>query len=76
MNDHIEIKIVHLQPMFVASFPAYGPAPEDEAWGHVDQSEWFYIVRFKQKDLWPEYPTNFPNDTLQTEFSERWLESV
>jgi hypothetical protein len=24
------------------------PAPEDEAWGHVDNSEWFYIVRFKQ----------------------------
>ena len=44
------------------------PAPEDEAWDHVDQeSEWFYIVRFKQKDLWPEYPEAFANDTLQTE---------
>jgi hypothetical protein len=52
------------------------PAPEDEAWGHVDHSEWFYIIRFKQKDLWPEYPDNFANDTLQTEFSERWLEAV
>jgi hypothetical protein len=33
-------------------------------------------VRFKQKDLWPEYPDDFPNDSLQTEFSERWLEPV
>ena len=52
------------------------PAPEDESWGHVDHSEWFYIVRFKQKDLWPEYPAAFANDSLQTEFSERWLEAV
>jgi hypothetical protein len=50
------------------------PAPEDEAWDHTDHSEWFYIVRFRQKDLWPEYPDAFAKDTLQTEFSERWLE--
>ena len=52
------------------------PAPEDEAWDNVDDPEWFYIVRFKQKDLWDEYPDAYANDTLQTEFSERWLESV
>ena len=50
------------------------PAPEDEAWDNVDNPEWFYIVRFKQKDLWPEYPDAYANDTLQTELSERWLE--
>ncbi len=50
------------------------PAPEDEAWDNVDKPEWFYIVRFKQKELWPEYPDVYENDTLQTEFSERWLE--
>lgn len=50
------------------------PAPEDEAWDNTDKSEWFYIVRFRQKDLWPEYPDTYANDTLQTEFSERWLE--
>jgi len=49
--------------------------PEDEAWNRDDaQPEQFYIVRFLQKDLWEEYP--FDNDTLQTEFPDRWLESV
>ena len=47
--------------------------PEDEAWNRDDaQPEQFYIVRFRQKDLWEEYP--FDNDTLQTEFPDRWLE--
>src|SRR5436305_11792638 len=45
--------------------------PEDEAWNRDDaQPEQFYIVRFRQKDLWEEYP--FDNDTLQTEFPDRW----
>lgn len=52
------------------------PAPEDEAWGNVDKSEWFYTVCFRQKDLWPEYPDVYPNDAVQTDFSERWLELV
>lgn len=47
--------------------------PEDEAFNRDDgQPEQFYIVRFRQQDLWPEYP--FERDTLQTEFSDRWLE--
>lgn len=50
------------------------PAPEDESWGHVDKSEWFYIVCFRQVDLWPDYPAQYAKDSLQTEFSERWLE--
>lgn len=32
MENTIEIKFVHLNPMLVASFPAYGPEPENEAW--------------------------------------------
>ena len=52
------------------------PAAEDEAWDNCDNPEWFYIVRFKQQDLWPEYPDTYSNDTLQTELSERWLELV
>jgi hypothetical protein len=48
-------------------------APEDEAWNRGDaRPEQYYIVRFRQQDLWPEYP--FGNDTLQTEFPDRWLE--
>jgi hypothetical protein len=49
--------------------------PEDEAWNRDDAPrEQFYIVRFRQKDLWEDYP--FDNDTLQTEFPDRWLEPV
>jgi DNA gyrase inhibitor GyrI len=32
MEKTIEVKIVHLEPLFVACFPAYGPEPETEAW--------------------------------------------
>jgi hypothetical protein len=47
--------------------------PEDEAWGRDDgREEPFYVVRFRQRDLWPNY-TGFDADTLETEVSERWL---
>lgn len=52
------------------------PPAEDEAWDNTDNVEWFYSLVFKQTDLWPEYPTQFSNDTLETEISERWLEAV
>ena len=49
--------------------------PEDEAWNRDNvQREQFYVVRFRQKDLWEEYP--FDNDTVQTELPDRWLEPV
>jgi hypothetical protein len=49
--------------------------PEDEAFDIIDNGrhEPFYVVRFQQKDLWPHY-TGFDADTLESEFSERWLE--
>jgi thiocyanate hydrolase subunit beta len=51
-------------------------APEDEAFNREDlRPEWYYIVRFKMTDLWDGY-SGLPNDTLQAEFSERWLEPV
>jgi hypothetical protein len=51
------------------------PPPEDEAFNRDDaQPQWIYIVRFKQKDLWPEYPNDV--DTLQTEIPEGWLEAA
>jgi hypothetical protein len=47
--------------------------PEDEAWGRDDgRKEPFYVVRFRQRDLWADY-TGFDVDTLETECSERWL---
>ncbi|WP_273499385.1 SH3-like domain-containing protein [Methylorubrum populi] len=49
--------------------------PADEAWDRYDApQEQYYIVRFKQKDLWAEYP--FENDTLQSEYPDMWLEAV
>jgi hypothetical protein len=52
--------------------------PEDEAWGRDTperggREEPFYVVRFRQKDLWPNY-TGFDVDTLETEVAQRWLE--
>jgi hypothetical protein len=49
--------------------------PEDEAWNREDAlKEQFYVIRFRQKDLWAEYP--FDKDTLQTELPDSWLEPV
>jgi thiocyanate hydrolase subunit beta len=51
-------------------------SPEDEAFNREDQRpEWYYIVRFKMTDLWEGY-SGLPNDTLQAEVGERWLEPV
>jgi thiocyanate hydrolase subunit beta len=51
-------------------------SPEDEAFDREDQPpEWYYIVRFKMTDLWQGY-SGLPNDTLQAEVGERWLEPV
>ncbi|HNT24528.1 MAG TPA: GyrI-like domain-containing protein [Anaerolineales bacterium] len=36
MTTSFEVKIVQLQPMYVACFPAYGPEPEDEAWQKLE----------------------------------------
>jgi thiocyanate hydrolase subunit alpha len=49
--------------------------PEDEAWGRDTdgRTEPFYVVRFRQCELWSDY-TGLDIDTLETEFSERWLE--
>ena len=46
--------------------------PEEDAFTFDGRLEQYYIIRFRQKDLWPEYP--FDNDTVQTESPERWLE--
>jgi hypothetical protein len=49
--------------------------PVDEAWNRYDApQEQYYIVRFRQKDLWAEYP--FENDTLQSEYPDMWLEAA
>jgi hypothetical protein len=57
----------------VAAYTYDDLIPEDEAWNRDDAPrEPFYIIRFRQADLWDEYP--FPNDTLQTELPQSWLD--
>lgn len=58
----------------IAAYTYQDLIPEDEAFNLDGKIEQYYIVRFRQKDLWPEYP--FENDTLQTESPERWLMPV
>jgi len=53
------------------------PAPEDEAWGHIDKVEWFYFMCFRHEDLWDDdSPDANSSDTIWTQISERWLEPV
>jgi hypothetical protein len=81
------VRVRELPAMFYTRTPEYcrgaagviveasyeSPAPEDEAWDRADAPpEWFYIVRFKQCELWDVY-TGSEHDTLQTEIPERWL---
>jgi hypothetical protein len=48
--------------------------PEDEAWGRYEgRREPFYMVRFKLCELWDDYGGSYI-DTLESEFSEHWLE--
>jgi hypothetical protein len=53
------------------------PPAENEAWGNDEYVEWFYSLVFKNKDLWPEYRGDaFPDDSVETEIPEGWLEPV
>lgn len=56
MENTIEVKIVHLEPVRVASFPMYGPEPEDE--GKQKVAAWM-----KQVGLDPEKTRIFGFDT-------------
>lgn len=58
----------------IAAVTHESPAAEDEAWDNTGKVVWFYMVRFHQQELWPEYPGAFPKDTVQTEVCELWLE--
>lgn len=59
----------------VAEIAYESPAPEDEAWGHIEKVEWFYVLCFRHDELWDdESPDINPNDTVWAQVSERWLE--
>lgn len=75
MENPIEVKISQLEPMSVASFPAYGPAPEDEAWerlvswakprGLLDDPEKHRIFGFD---------TTGPSPVTENRGYELWIE--
>jgi nitrile hydratase len=52
------------------------PNPEELAYGRVPQAPLpLYRVRFRQRDLWPDYPGP-ERDSVEIELYEHWLESV
>src|SRR6266436_4595865 len=52
------------------------PNPETLAIGRDGKPEkTLYEVRFRQKDLWPDYAGN-PSDTLDIDIYEHWLKQV
>ena len=89
-NEGDRVRVIDLPDLFYTRTMTYtrgavgtvtrlvyeSPAAEDEAFGNEDSPEWFYSVVFKQKELWPEYSDLYANDTLETEFPERYLESA
>ena len=52
-----------------------GPFPnaEERAYGRDGDREPLYRVRFRQRDLWPNYPGS-ARDTLVVDIYEHWLE--
>lgn len=57
----------------IAAVSYESPAAEDETWDIPDAPpEWFYVVSFRQADLWHGY-TGTASDTLRTEIPEHWL---
>jgi nitrile hydratase len=50
--------------------------PEERAFGRGgNQARPLYRVRFHQKDVWPDY-AGHPDDTLDIELYEHWLEAL
>ncbi len=50
------------------------PNPEEKAYGRGDgPRQRLYRVRFRQADVWPDYQ-GLPNDTVDVEIYQHWLE--
>jgi hypothetical protein len=60
----------------IATLAYESPAAEDETWDAPGaKAEWFYVVSFKQADLWHGY-NGTATDTLRTEIPEHWLQAA
>ncbi|NRI69850.1 nitrile hydratase subunit beta [Rhodococcus sp. MS16] len=70
-------EFVRDQPGIVVDTRPDWVVPEDEAFDRLEtgRTEPFYVVSFKQTDLWPRY-TGFDIDTLETECAEGWLRAL
>jgi hypothetical protein len=59
----------------IESLAGLDPNPEQLAYGRFDQPPVpLYRVRFRQPDLWPDYPGN-AQDTTVVDIFEHWLEA-
>src|SRR5512142_2093393 len=75
MEKTIEVKIVHLEPMRVVSFPAYGPSPEEE--GQAKLYAWARPLGFldhPQKHRVFGFDTAGPTPGSENRGYEFWLE--
>lgn len=75
MNDMIEVKIVHLEPLYVASFPAYGPEPENEAWERlVTWARPLGLLDDPEKNRIFGFDTTGPSPVSENRGYEFWIE--
>ena len=75
MENTIEVKIVHLEAMYVASFPAYGPAPEDEGWERlVAWAKPLGLLDNPEKHRIFGFDTAGPSPSSQNRGYEFWIE--
>ncbi len=75
MENTIEVKIVHLEPMYVASFPAYGPEPETEGFERlVAWARPMGLLDDPKKHRVFGFDTAGPSPSSQNRGYEHWIE--
>lgn len=75
MEDTFEVKIVQLEPLHIASFPAYGPEPEYEAWERlVTWAKPLGLLEDTEKHRIFGFDTAGPSPSSQNRGYEFWIE--
>ena len=75
MDDTLEVKIVHLEPMYVASLPSYGPEPENEGWAKLEAwAKPLGLLDDPDKNRIFGFDTAGPSPASQNRGYEFWIE--
>lgn len=75
MENTLEVKIVTMEPMLVASFPAYGPEPETEAWERlVNWARPLGLLDDPEKHRIFGFDTTGPSSPSENRGYEFWIE--